>query len=381
MKALFTQRVRRTGREGFFCKSFLLVAGALFSCSAPAATNWVVVGWNNLGMHCMDNDFSVFCTLPPYNTIHAQVIANENGQLRLVTNATGYAVAYQAVADSDGSINGTSIGKGNFWQYASSLFGVSLAPDMGLPVPGPEGFSMPGSNNIPRGMRFETNAAWFAAYGVPITPYDDQFRKNAFPLMRLAVSNGAQQVATRDIVLPVSDEMDCRACHTSGGAPDAQPAAGWAWDPDPSRDYRLNPLRLHDDMQTGNPIYAAALATNGYDAAGLYATVIRHGRPILCAACHLSEALPDSGFPEIKPLTTAIHGRHATVMDPATGQMLGFLQQSYGLLSVSSRFRHAVSAWGDGQGRCRGRLAIHGVPGLSRFAEHCRIYEPDRVVE
>ena len=32
------------------------------------------MGWNNLGMHCMDSDYSVFSILPPYNTINAQLI-------------------------------------------------------------------------------------------------------------------------------------------------------------------------------------------------------------------------------------------------------------------------------------------------------------------
>lgn len=39
----------------------------------PAAQNQLL-GWNNLGMHCMDSDYSVFSILPPYNTIHARLI-------------------------------------------------------------------------------------------------------------------------------------------------------------------------------------------------------------------------------------------------------------------------------------------------------------------
>ena len=38
------------------------------------AANNQVLGWNNLGMHCMDSDYSVFSILPPYNTIEAQLI-------------------------------------------------------------------------------------------------------------------------------------------------------------------------------------------------------------------------------------------------------------------------------------------------------------------
>jgi hypothetical protein len=65
------------------------------------------------------------------------------------------------------------------------------------------------------------------------------------------------------------------------------------------------------------------LAARGFDPAGLYATVIRHGQPILCAVCHLSEALPNTGFSGIKPLTAAIHSHHAGVRDPVNGQLLG----------------------------------------------------------
>jgi hypothetical protein len=32
---------------------------------------------------------------------------------------------------------------------------------------------MPGSNNVAQAMDFESNAAWFVAYGIPLTPYDD----------------------------------------------------------------------------------------------------------------------------------------------------------------------------------------------------------------
>jgi hypothetical protein len=56
------------------CASVILLASPTL-----AATNYTVVGWNNLGMHCMDSDFSVFSILPPYNTINAQLIRGING--------------------------------------------------------------------------------------------------------------------------------------------------------------------------------------------------------------------------------------------------------------------------------------------------------------
>ena len=74
------------------------------------AANNQLLGWNNLGMHCMDSDYSVFSILPPYNTIESQLIIGG----KLVTNGSSYTVTYQAVADPSGSINTTAMGKGNY---------------------------------------------------------------------------------------------------------------------------------------------------------------------------------------------------------------------------------------------------------------------------
>lgn len=308
---------------GGWCRVIVwgLVVGWLVPLTGSAQSNWTVIGWNNLGMHCMDSDYSIFSILPPYNTFYAQVI-DQTG--RLVTNAAGIGVSYQAVADPAGSINRTSAGKTGFWSYEQAFFGIDLPMDTGLPVPGPESFAMPGSNNQARAMRFEPAMSWFAAHGVPITPYDDGARPNQYPMMRLTVTNATGAVlAMTDIVLPVSDEMDCSLCHASGAGPAAEPSDGWQWDAHPGRDYRLNILRLHDENNQGKPAYGAALATNGFQAAGLYATVTEAGRPVLCASCHLSEALPGSGLAGIPPLTEAMHGLHETVVDPRNGLSLG----------------------------------------------------------
>ena len=96
----------------------------------------------------------------------------------------------------------------------------------------------------------------------------------------------------------------------------AEPA-GWVWNPDPERDYRLNILLLHDDAARVEPRRTQpALAAAGYDPAGLYATVTVDGRPILCAACHASNALPGTGISGIPPLTRAVHALHAGVQRP-----------------------------------------------------------------
>jgi hypothetical protein len=147
---------------------FVLV-GALAAIVAPAplflhAAPNAVIGWNNLGMHCTDgSDFSVFSILPHFNTIQAHVVAGG----RLVTNAAlqGVSVTYEAVPDPAGSINRTSVGKGNFYSFVGSLYGAALAPDMGL-----AGSAMPGAANKPQPMTFDPANEMVHRHGRPDHP-------------------------------------------------------------------------------------------------------------------------------------------------------------------------------------------------------------------
>lgn len=280
----------------------LIAGGGAHVATQAGRTGWTVVAWNNLGMHCMDADFSVFGILPPYNTIQAQVI-DDTGHL--VTSAAGVRVTYQGVADPAGSVNTTSAGKTNFWSYVLPMFGVSLPVNVGLTNANGT-FRMPGAGNPAQSMTFDSGLNWFIAEGIPITPYDDAGKKNYYPMMKVtATDNSGAALASTNIVLPVSDEMDCSSCHASGSAPAAQPAAGWVYNANPQRDFRLNILRLHDQHQ-GTSLYAPAVA----------------GTPVLCASCHTSEALAGSGKAGIPPLTAAIHTLHAGVTDPVNGLTL-----------------------------------------------------------
>ncbi len=292
------------------------------AAQSVGAAGYTIVGWNNLGMHCMDADFSVLSLLPPYNTIHAQVI-DPNGLRVQDPVAAGIVVTYEAIADPNGSINTTSRGKTNFWDFVLPLFGGAPPVDVGL-----TGVMMPGPGNTARPMTWDAASGWFIAEGIPLTPYDDLLQKNPYPMMRLvARTTGGAMLAMTDIVLPVSDEMDCRACHTpAAGTPaPAMPAGGWVLDPDPQREMRLNIVRKHDELQASDPTFAAALsalAPSGYSTDGLFATVTTNGKPILCALCHASAALGTSGQPGVMPLTEAMHARHGTVVDPTNGLTL-----------------------------------------------------------
>jgi len=287
---------------------------------AVVNTGYKVIGWNDLGMHCMDGkDYSIFGVLPPYNTIHAHVI-DPSG--RLIKTGTGYRVTYEAVRDPlTNTINTTSVGKTNFWQYALKLGFGALSPDVGL-----KGFRMPGSSNTPQAMPFSPADNTFLAEGIPIEPFADSttstFTKNYYPMMKLVARTSSGTIlASTDIVLPTSDEMTCTVCHASGsGTLMARPAAGWVNNPDPAKDVKLNILRKHDDRFKSTSLYQSAATQRGYNTQGLEATVAT--TPILCAACHGSNALGLAGVSGVEPLTTAMHKLHSSSVDPVSNLAL-----------------------------------------------------------
>ncbi len=280
------------------------------------SNGYMLTAWNDLGMHCMDgNDFSVFSVLPPYNNLHAQ-LKNKNGGL--VTS--GVTLTYESVTGTDGKINTSSTDKTNFWDFSNKLFPNSnLQPNIGL-----TGKKTPSAT--PQTMSFDTQEKWWKAEGLPLTPYNDDGSKNYYPLVKVTAKDTTGNVlATAKVVLPVSDEMDCKRCHaTNSLSPKAKPNAGWVADVDSEKDFKLNVLRLHDErMPNAVRDHITSLNAKGYtyDVNGLEASA-RAGTPILCAACHSSNALPGTGVDNIKAFTAAIHGYHANVIDPYTNLSL-----------------------------------------------------------
>ncbi len=279
---------------------------------------YALLAWNDLGMHCMDGkDYSVMSILPPYNNLHAQLVNTATN--KQVTS--GVTLTYEAVADATGSVNTLSSTKTNFWQYVQSLFGASVAPDVGLT-------GNPTASKTPAKLVWNATQGWFEAEGIPITPYDDKGVKNYYPMVKVVAKDSTGKVlATAQTVLPVSDEMTCKSCHASAGTGNTAqlaakpPTSGWAFDPDAEKDWKKNILRLHDDKKLSNANYQAALAKLGFDARGLAMTASL-GKPVLCASCHGSNALPGTGVAGISMLTAAIHTKHSQVTDPVAGLKL-----------------------------------------------------------
>ncbi|WP_428743698.1 multiheme c-type cytochrome [Sulfurimonas sp.] len=291
-----------------------------------STSGYTLLAWNDLGMHCMDgNDYSVFSILPPYNTLNAQLILKNGTSNKHVTS--GVTIKYTSEVSLDGKYNTTSMYtnsnelKTNFWDYASVLYHAVLDPDIGL-----TGNSV--SNFTPHELTYNADHNWWEAVGIPMTPYNDDGSKNYYPLVTVsAFDQSGAVLASTTVVLPVSDEMDCKTCHSStSGYSDAQPNAGWENDIDAEKDFKYNILRLHDELYpTAVSDHQTELQAAGYttyDDNGLY-TSAKNNNPVLCATCHSTNALGTSGVSNTKPLTEAMHSKHANVTDPTNSMTLG----------------------------------------------------------
>jgi len=176
--------------------------------SAPSATtitsDYIVLAWNDLGMHCANADFSDIVILPPYNNFNAQVIKRGNASLGIKPQviSAGLDVKYSIPG------NTYSVGKTNFWSYEDKLFGKSLPDNIGL---GGKGLS--GTMDVPAGGNF------YHVEGVPITPFTDNdlTHENPYQLALVEVMLNGTKVGETKSVMPVSNEINCvsSGCHTS----------------------------------------------------------------------------------------------------------------------------------------------------------------------
>jgi len=251
---------------------------------------YVVIGWNDLGMHCYDLDYSVMSVLPPYNTIWAQVI--RRGDPPEIMSG-GISIEYSFPN------NTYSVGKTNFWDYANNLFGVNLPADIGLAGKGLSG-------------EMDPKDGYFIAEGIPLTEFSDSAPAQPEYLQvahLVARDQSGEEIANSDVVAPVSSEMRCDTCHNS---------------PNPSN-FRMNILEKHDEDK-GTNLAAQALG----------------GDPVLCADCHADPALGLPGTEGIPSLSAAMHDEHKEVTSdcyachpgPQTQCLRGTMQNDYGMKCV-----------------------------------------------
>jgi hypothetical protein len=253
---------------------------------AHAAGSYVLVAWNDLGMHCYNPDVQNMLILPPYNTLWAQVVRVGNPS-QIV--ATGITVTY-AFTD-----NTYSVGKTNFWTYAQKALGLAqpLPPNIGLAGKGLAG-------------QMDLENDHFVARGIPLTEYSDSDLQNRSPyqLATIIVHDAATGAElTRSIVVaPISSEMNCAMCHSDTGDATTGMTAGHAITP--TGKVETNILAMHD-----------LLSQSQYPAGNTGPLLDPARQPVLCAGCHQDNALGAAGLPGISSLSNAMHRRHAPFKD------------------------------------------------------------------
>ena len=200
--------------------------------------------------------------------------------------------------------------------------------------------------------------------------------KNSYPLMRLVARNGAGSRARHDRHRPAGvrrDGLHERATPRASG-PGGAARGGLGQRPDPQRDMRLNILRLHDERQAGDRAFTQRARGRRLQPRRPVRDGDDRRRRRSCApAAIVSEALSGSGSPGVEPLTQAVHGRHAGVIDPATGLTLDSTDEPLRLLPLPSRLGDALPARRDGRGGRRRRHARDAVPELPRLDERRRV--------
>lgn len=240
----------------------ILVAAALpgalaaaDTAQAPALGNYVVLVNNDLGMHCMNQNHLNLSILPPYNDLQAQVIrrGDATNLPQLVTSGVSLEYSFPG--------NTYSVGKTDFWTYAPALFGVTLAPNVGL-----TGRMLSGT--------FDQAGGIYRADGIPLTPFMDATPtiEQPYQVAQVIARDGGGVELTRAYpVAPVSVQVTCvsTGCHSSENAI----------------------LNAHSDA-------------GGFDPAN---------RPILCAQCHGQTPLTGPNPGTAGWFSLRIHEKHAFI--------------------------------------------------------------------
>jgi hypothetical protein len=253
----------------------------------------------------MNQDDSEICILPPFNNLHAQVIARGEEPHIITSGAT---VAYSIPG------NTYSAGKTNFWSYVQPLFNASLPPNIGLT-----------GNSLTGNMTATSNNDWVAT-GIPITPIMDNGALNTYALSRINVTSGNQLMASTQAVVPVSWEISCNLCHNRPGFTSVA----------------ADLLEAHDR---------------------LHGTSLQQHKPVLCASCHADPALGTLGSPGVPTLSSSMHSAHATRFTLPVLQQLGGIN-CYGCHpGINTQCQRDIHfAKGIHCGDCHGTMSDVGNP-------------------
>ena len=355
--------------------------------SAPPATtvseqtfsglpDFQVLAANDLGMHCGNLDQRVVSILPPFNTLHAQIVMKTTPPQLLKSDQAE--VVYSSASNPNDPALGipppSTVYKTNFWDtnprtgnpYAFDAFNTHyppgilplfpLVPDLGLPVPDLQRLylgdhqltagqqAMPSANappatqpyvandpqlfqtfydtfpffiNFPFGYTL-TGIDIFAAEGIPAAPFDDMGRSNPYPVMRVqarAAPSNTLGLSTGTVLSSLDTVMPVSGEVTCGACHTSATDGGNGL---ATRGKGFHVATEFDDPQFGHVPRAVSIAYAwGLNVLRLHdlrtRTHLQNLTPVSCQQCHYSPALDLAHVGPKGPSDPDANGREQTL--------------------------------------------------------------------
>ncbi len=283
--------------------------------------DYVLLAWNDLGMHCISDNEKYWSFLPPANALYAQLV-KRGEKPEVVTE--GIKIEFEVEKGYENPEDHSM-----FWEYDKSIFGVDL----------PEGQGLSGHYVNGEMHRHETH---FTAHHIPVVPYRDDNTFNPYPIftVRAVLESTGEVIAETGVVAPTSTEMGCRNCH--GGGWRVNNTAGVA------DETAINILKAHDRMN-GTTLLEDA----------------ENGHPRLCQSCHEDPAVGSPGKPGVLNFSAAIHGFHANYLTGLDEESCNLCHPSHSDgNTVCFRGRHTTNQLHCTE--CHGKLEDHAL-GLLKY--------------
>ena len=297
-------------------------------------SDYVILAWNDLGMHCISDNEKYFSFLPPANTLNAQLF-RRGSKPEVIDQGT--VLTYRVQEGYENPENHSQ-----FWEYDKQIFGVDLPAGEGL-----AGKRVNDTMNI--------QGTVYAAELIPVMPYRDDRKYNPYPVFTIEAHDetSGELLAKTKVVAPTSTEMGCRNCHEGG----------WAW----------NNVSGMADLTAVN-----ILATHDrYEKTTLLEDA-EAGNPALCQSCHEDPAVGAPGKSDVLNFSAAVHGFHANYLSGMDQEACNMCHPSRQDGNTNCmRGRHSQA--GLNCTSCHGRLEDHAlsllagetnIPSSARLSEH-----------
>lgn len=233
---------------------------------------YILLAWNNLGMHCISDSSPFWVLLPPANDLFAQVI--KRGPVPEVITED-IKITYKV---EKGFENPSAHIK--LWDHAGSIFGKKLERNIGL-----SGHGLSGE------MHLNEDLYAYEASLIPVVPYPDNGGYNPYPLFTIEAvdKKSGKRLAITKTVASTATEMGCKNCH--GGEWRVDDLAGF------TDATSADILSVHDKNSGTNLLEMA-----------------KNGQPQLCQSCHPDPVLGTKGKPGLLNFPAAMHGWHANYL-------------------------------------------------------------------